>query len=194
MWFIKRSSFLQKAERYTFFHTCTCIGAPWDEALFTYTVFAWNNALIILILSIHKPTRSLWALFSCSCLNFDFWVWICVLYWDTLHPDSCLGVWMLDLSTNINGTTFPALLSTLLLSRSKADVHFLTLNNTHCCFELHLKDNWSAWILFSLEVHSLAISSTHCVLTVDRDLTEFETAQVFHDNSFIRDPAVKQTH
>lgn len=49
-----------------------CIGAPCDEALFTCTVFACNNALIILILSIHIPTRSLWALFSYSYLNFDF--------------------------------------------------------------------------------------------------------------------------
>lgn len=39
----------------------------------------------------------------------------------------------------------------------------------------------------------MTISSTHYVLTVDTDLTEFETVHVFHDNPFILDPAVKQT-
>lgn len=56
-----------------------------------------------------------------------------------------------------------------------------------------LKDNEYALILFSWEVYSFTILSTHYVLTVDTDLTEFETVNVANGNSFTLDSAVKQT-
>lgn len=119
---------------------------------------------------------------------------ICVFYWDTLHHDSCTGVWARALSSNLSGTAFLALISTLLPNISKSDVHFLTKkSNIHGYFELHLKDNESALILFSWEVYAFTILSTHYVLTVDTDLSEFETVNVANGNSFILDPAVKQT-
>lgn len=118
---------------------------------------------------------------------------VCVFYWDTLHRDSCTGVWARALSSNLSGTAFLALISTLLPNISKSDVRFLTKkNNIHCYFEQHLKDNESALILFSWEVYSFTILSTHYVLTVDTGLTEFETVNVVNGNSFILDPAVKQ--
>lgn len=118
---------------------------------------------------------------------------ICVFYWDTLHHDSCTGLWSRALSSNLSGTAFLALISTLLPNISKSDVHFLTKkNNIHCYFQLRLKDE-SALILFSWEVYSFTILSTHYVLTVDTDLAEFETVEVVNGNSFILDPAVKQT-
>lgn len=118
---------------------------------------------------------------------------ICVFYWDTLHQDFCTGVWARALSSHLSGTAFLGLISTLLPNISKSDVHFLTENNIHCYFGLHWKDNESALILFSWEVYSFTIWSTHYVLTVDTDLTEFETVNVVNGNSFFLHPAVKQT-
>ena len=118
---------------------------------------------------------------------------ICVFYWDTLHHDSCTGVWARALSSKLSSTAFLALISPLLCNISKSDVRFLTKkNNIHCYFELHLKDNESALLLLSWEVYSFTILSTHYVLTVDTDLTEFETVNVVNGNSFILDSAVKQ--
>lgn len=96
MQFIKRSSFLQKAERYIlihYVHSCVhavCTGLP---VMKPYTHMLCFHELITLILNVHTPTRLLWGLFSCACPSFDFrGLNLCFIGPHYTHLSGCVNV------------------------------------------------------------------------------------------------------